>query len=81
MEKKYTEEDLMEIEKIHRDNYIQIHDLARNILYKTNEKYTRERIREILSLVYSKAMFSQKDINISEKAIKISEPAANKNSL
>lgn len=79
MEKKYTEEDLIELEKIHRDNYLQIFNLANNILYKTKEDHTREMIINILNVVYQKAVFSQKDINISEKAIKRSATSTNKN--
>jgi len=44
MEMKYTEEDLIEIEKIHRENYKEIHNLTRNILDITRDKDIRYKL-------------------------------------
>ena len=82
MEKKYTEEDLIEIEKIHRENYKQIHNLTRNIFDITSDKVVRSKLLELMSFVYGKELFCQKDIDISKKDIKISESdTCNNNSL
>ena len=78
MEKKYTEEDLIEIEKIHRENYKEIHNLTRNILDMTRDKDIRCKLIQLLEVIYDKEVFSQKDIDISEK-IKISESATTNN--
>lgn len=79
MEKKYTEEDLIEIEKIHKENYKQIHNLTRNIFDITSDKVVRSKLMELMSLVYGKELFCQRDIDISQKDIKISESATTNN--
>lgn len=79
MEKKYTEEDLIEIEKIHKENYKQIHNLTRNIFDITTDKVERSKLMELMSFVYGKELFCQRDIDISQKNIKISESATTNN--
>lgn len=78
MEKKYTEQDLIEIEKIHRENYKEIHNFIIDILDITIDKVVKNKLNELLQIVYEKEFFSQKDINISEN-IKISEQATGNN--
>lgn len=70
MEKKYTEEDLIEIEKIHRESYKQIHNLVRNVFDISTENNVKKHLIKIMELVYSKEVFCQKDIQISESAAK-----------
>lgn len=66
MEKKYTEEDLIEIEKIHKENYKQIHNLIRNVFDKSMEQSVRKDLLKLMEFVYGKEIFCQKDIKISE---------------
>lgn len=76
---KYTEEDIMELQKIHRDNYKIIHNFARNIFDKTVDKQIRASLLKLMEYVYTQEVFCQKDINISENSIKRSAKTANPN--
>lgn len=75
----YTEEDLIELQRIHRNNYKIIHNLIRNIFDKTVDKQIRADLLKVMEYVYNQEVFCQKDINISEKAIKRSAETANPN--
>ena len=75
MDKEYTEEDILELQKIHRDNYKNIHNLLRNMFDNTS----RYNLIKIMEYVYQQEVFCQKDINISENKIKRSVQSANRN--
>lgn len=79
MDKEYTEEDILELQKIHRDNYKNIHNLVRNIFDNTSDKLIRANLMKIMEYVYQQEVFCQKDINISENKIKRSVQSANRN--
>lgn len=82
MKKEYTEEDILELQKIHRDNYKNIHNLIRNIFDKSTEENVKSDLMNAMGYVYSQEVYCQKDINISEKVIKKSESdTCNNNSL
>lgn len=76
---KYTEEDLMELQKIHRDNYKIVHNFARNIFDKTVDKQIKTDLLKLMEYVYTQEVFCQKDINISENAIKRSAASTKPN--
>lgn len=63
-EKIYTSEDLIESEKIHRENYKEIHNLVRNVFDICQDKNLRIKLINILEFVYDKEIICQKDINI-----------------
>ena len=75
----YTEEDILEIQKIHRDNYKNIHNLLRNTFDYCTDKQTREKLIKIMEYVYKQEIFCQKDICISEDTIKRSVQSAKQN--
>lgn len=75
----YTEEDLMELQKIHREHYKIVHNLIRNIFDKTVDKQIRADLLKVMEYVYNQEVFCQKDINISEKAIKRSAASTKPN--
>lgn len=79
MDKKYTEEDILELQKIHRDNYKNIHNLVRNIFDNTSDKLIRTNLMKIMEYAYQQEVFCQKDICISEKEKKRSVRPANRN--
>lgn len=82
MEKKYNDEDLIEIEKIHKENYKEIHNKAREIFDISSEKNVRSKLLKLLNLVYDKEITCQKDICESIEDIKKSESETrNHNSL
>lgn len=62
--KRYTSEDIIESEVIHRENYKEIHNLVRNVFDKCQDKSTRKDLIKVLEFVYSKELECQKDINI-----------------
>jgi hypothetical protein len=63
-EKKYTSEDFIESEKIHKENYKEIHNLVRNIFDKCQDKNLRTSMIKVLEFIYDKEITCQKDINI-----------------
>jgi hypothetical protein len=62
--KRYTSEDIIEIEKIHQENYKEIHNLIRNVFDRCPDKNIRVDLIKILEFVYDKEIICQKDINI-----------------
>jgi bifunctional DNase/RNase len=60
----YSAEDMTELQRMHRDNYKEIHNLTRNIFDKCTDKIIRKHIVDILDFVYAKELECQKDINI-----------------
>lgn len=82
MEKKYNDEDLIEIEKIHKENYKEIHNQARKIFDISSDKVVKSKLLELLGFVYDKEKICQKDIDESIEDIKKSESdTRNNNSL
>ncbi len=69
MKKRYTDEDLIEIEKLHRDNYVEIHKKILKIYDSCDNKSIKTMLEELENLVYDKEADCQRDIIISEQDI------------
>lgn len=60
----YSSEDYIESEKMHKENYKEIHNLTRNILDICQDRTIRAKVIQVLEFTYQKELDCQKNINI-----------------